>query len=82
MNTWKGIALVLGGILLGTLLGGPEPSHAVAPQEYAECGWYCGFDFTRRKSAKLESNARPMPKGWDVVAGAGTEGALCVLMCR
>ena len=82
MNTWKGIAFVLGGILLGTLLGAPEPSNANAPREYRECGWYCGFDFTRRKTSKLATNAEPMPAGWSVVAGGGTEGALCVLLCR
>lgn len=82
MSKWKAVALILGGILVGILVARPEPSSADTSQSFRECGFYCGFDFTKRNQAKLDANAKPIPPGWTVIDSAGVPNALCVLLCR
>jgi hypothetical protein len=82
MKSWKVVALVLTGVLAGALFANPDTSSAVAPEQFKECAWYCGFGLARRDPGRIENKAQAMPVGWSAVAGAGTEGGLCVLLCR
>ena len=81
MDSWKAVALILGGILVGVVFAKPETSSAVAPQQFKECVWYCGFE-AHRKPEKLAERAEPVPPTWNVVSGGLGEGAACVLLCR
>lgn len=82
MDSWKAVALILGGILVGVVFAQPETSSAIAPQQFKECVWYCGFEGAWKKPEKLAQRALPVPPTWSVINGSTGEGGTCALLCR
>jgi len=79
MDRWKAIALVLGGMLVGSLIVPPRTTTAEAPGQFKECAFYCPFrGHEAMKENKLDKAAHPVPAGWSVVGG----DQLCTLLCR
>jgi len=78
MDRWKAIALVLGGMLLGSFIVPPRTTTAEPAAQFKECAYYCGFR-GRDMANKLDKAAHPVPAGWTVVSSAAQE---CALMCR
>jgi len=78
MKNWKALALILGGVLVGVLLGPPESSTSAATPPYRECVWYCGFNFAET-ARSIEENVTAVPAGWTPIGGSGKR---CVLICR
>ncbi len=80
MDRWKAIALVLGGMLVGTLIVPPRTTTAEAPGEFKECAYYCPWAGREvMRPSKLEKSAHPIPTGWSVVGASDHD---CVLLCR
>jgi len=82
MDSWKAVALILGGILVGVVFAKPETSSAVAPQQFKECVWYCGFERVWKKPEKLAGSAKPVPPTWLVVNGSMGDTDVCAMLCR
>lgn len=78
MESWKAIALMLGGVLLGSVIGGPQTSGAEEPSQFKECVNYCGFSGGLTKASRLDKESRSVPLGWTVVTGNGK----CAFLCR
>ena len=79
MDRWKSIALVLGGVLVGMLVGPPGATTAEAPTQFSECVSYCGFISVPSRASRLETERRPVPAGWSVVSGYDGN---CAFLCR
>jgi len=77
MNRWKAIALVLGGMLVGSLIVPPRTSTAETSAQFKECVYYCAFR-GREKSDRLEKAVQPVPAGWTVINS--DQG--CAFLCR
>jgi hypothetical protein len=78
MDRWKTVALLLGGVLIGMLVGPPSSTTAEVPGQFKECVSYCGFEGGMVKESRVARAKRPVPAGWSVVSGAGQ----CAFLCR
>ncbi|MFW2389408.1 MAG: hypothetical protein ACN4G0_13800 [Polyangiales bacterium] len=80
------MALVLTGILVGSVIAGPQASGADSHDDFRECVTYIPYaalggrnEGYAKKSKALAENAIPIPKGWKVVGAAAQAG---LLLCR
>ena len=83
MDRWKAIALVLGGLLVGSWMAGPSTTSATGHQKFQKCAELCNM---RRgaaiKASKLEKVSREIPDGWTVISASGGDESSCILLCR
>ena len=82
MDKWKAIALILAGILLGTVFANLPPSSAQATlATYKECVWWQGFSWAT-VAKNFEKKVEALPAGWNIVTGASLQETPMVLLCR